>query len=254
MRRELAREGWAGWVHWAARTGAATPAESFDTGFVDLTGPVGRLGVLDAAVAPWHAPTEVHEALIGVLGALGGPGSGADGMRRAQHLLHDPHRVPRHANVVMSSAVCEIEWLVGEVNVVAAGDCEVWVERRGVWTPLVSGDMLEAQARREFDAAVAGVWEDDQRWDLQVALLDEPDRWRRPPLGLGELRLGLGVADAVDAVVVASDGARLNASRCDHLDEWLARGVHETVTPGEKTKTGPHPHGDYWVASLRRTD
>lgn len=231
----------------SAADGSNNPEDSWDFGAVDLTLPLGRVAVLDAALAPWHSREVVRRSALRALDALTLSVDIVEGFSCVETIIHDPKAPCRHANPIFSAAACEIDWRTGNLRAVIAGDCEVWVLCAGIWRQLTPSDMLESAARYEYNSQSIGMTE-QQAWCLQRELLNEPTQWHRPPLGLGIGRFATVVVDAVDGVIVTSDGARLDPTRAANMEDWLSRGIHDEH---ERTNL-PHPHGDLWVTSTLR--
>jgi hypothetical protein len=232
----------------AAADGSQDPAASFDFYSIDPSRPVGRIVVLDAAVAPWHNHDAIFRSAALALDALAAPGDLVEGFARVDQLLHNPELPRRHDNIIFSGAACQINWASGEAHVVVAGDCEIWVRRNSHWFQLAASDVLELSARKEYEQLSKGMAE-NSNWDLQRELLDDPSQWNRPPLGLGTGRFTSFTVRDIDGVVVSSDGARLRVEQIYDLDTWLTDGIHSTHPRPDL----PHPHGDICVISAQRT-
>ena len=188
---------------------------------------VVRLGVVDGATgwddqqAPVAAAARAKAALEGSLGApLTASALAANGM------LHDPSVEPGR-QVAVAMAAVEVWGQDGGVGALAvrAGDCEVWVETEAGWGEVFAGDMLEEGARAEFEdwkmthkgaphSALAA---------FEAQLLAPAEAWRTAPLGrygAGKLEWALLPKDW-RGLVLASDGARLQADVLGDLEGWL---------------------------------
>lgn len=225
---------------------------SFDRVFITEHPESLRLGALDAAVAPWHDRDQVGadlDAAVEVLGCELDLRSAvcevngalvARGEQRGARCSQD--------NTLVCAAVCDLDLASGEVRALVAGDCEVWVHHGGAWEPLAPGDMLTSAARRRYERGVAAQGA-ASAWEVQREVLDDPAAWERPYLGAWDPpRCVETRRSQVDAVVVSSDGARLDASRLEDLHGWLATGIHE----GPSRPGMPFAHGDISVAAAWR--
>lgn len=204
---------------------------SFDASLVAARERFVRLAAFDAAVdvlaedAERKAHTAVH-TLRGWLAVELDPARAVDGAHAA---LHDPAVRPRHHNPMTSAAIVDLDPATGTVNARRYGDCEVWVRRRGTaWTPVFPGDMLTAQARAVYEAAMAERPGGVSGWTVQEATLDEPEAWLNPSVGLMDvLTPEVAVIDDCEEVIVTSDGARLTPELCGRVHEWIADGIQQ---------------------------
>jgi hypothetical protein len=165
------------------------------------------------------SPIPVRDALIDANRAL-------VGRFGAARLRDRPHTM---------AAVAEIGASAIEFTVV--GDCQAFVAANGGWSELFGGPLFDANTRdrwARWRADHPGADPVDDIADGYDEILASPQAWRSTPIGLYAQphfeHVSIDRQDC-DAVVVASDGARLTDERVVELDGWLeglrAREEHE---------------------------
>jgi hypothetical protein len=112
----------------------------------------------------------------------------------------------------------------GRVEVVRAGDCDAWARTAGGWVPLGCGSALAAPVHarwEEWQARNSGASR-ETRHDAEEGLLGRPEAWTSTAVGRFERpvlrRFSL---NAIDELVLASDGARLSAPVLGDLAGWI---------------------------------
>lgn len=216
----------------------------------DASAVVLRGDDLRVVVADGCTPARETLATAGVDGAAWAAGASAAivrahadlaaGARAANTLLHDPlvapHRRQQAALVAADFAAA------GRVQLVRAADCEAWALRSGRWRRLFPRDQLAPAARTAYRR-----WLEqhpqrtlEQLLAAEGVLLGERRTWLTAPLGrFPEPTLQAAAVDAWDAVVLASDGARLTPRRLARLDEWLGE-----LRSSERRGAGRGAHHD----------
>ena len=211
-----------------------------------------RLGVTDAAATnPALTEQDVAWSAQVPLAALSAYDDLEDAVQAAAARMHDPNLVPRLANPCAQLAAVDLGAHTSAVHAVRAGDCEVWVRPRNQqWEPLLASARLKPAAAKAF-AAHPGARSADRamHFAAHVDTLDNPAAWLTAPVGLDYPALTQQASvEHADEVIVASDGARLNAERCGKLQEWLSGGLQV----GSPAAGHPSPHGDVTVLHARR--
>jgi hypothetical protein len=183
-----------------------------------------------------------------------------------QH-LHDPALARSRAQMQACGTVGDLS-PDGHVDVVRAGDCEVWARTEQGWVSFGSGSALTADVEAgwaDWQHRHSGVSR-DVRHDAEERFLGRPEAWTSTAVGrFGAPLLQRFSADGVQELVLASDGARLSAPVLDDLPAWLgelrrwearrsdlgraAEKVHDDVTV---LRVRPSALGHLAPASLRR--
>ncbi|MFE6967162.1 hypothetical protein ACFVAJ_18760 [Agromyces sp. NPDC057679] len=220
-------------------------AESFDrTVVTDRT-----IAVLDGAVNYAHLEGEARtrDALEVTVQALReNPMPKAFAVATSK--IHRPDEPYRHRSGLVAAAAVELGF--DEITGYRAADCEVWANTGGEWVNLFPHHMLtdEGQAVMAAGPAQDGAhaW-----WKHQEIELDDLTLWRYPTLGLDRAAKFVSAslyAFEVDEIVIASDGAELNAARMTDLEPWVEEGIHA------RKPQPPHrfPHGDITVIRAKR--
>lgn len=209
-----------------------------------------RLGVFDG-VTPWQgvAPAGMDPAVwaagIARAAARSAESPGA-GLRAAHAALWRPELAPSRRRPSVAAAVADVVAapLGLTVRAASAADCEVWARGAQGWIRLLGGDALEPTWRRAWQAELDAHphWDEAARLEAEAVFLDDPACWRHPALGRhASLTPQHSTAGMVESVVLASDGARLDADALERLGEHLAGVMSES-------------HGDLTVLRLTLTD
>lgn len=227
----------------------------WDTTLVVNLGPILRLAVADAAENV-HAPASAHQAANAthtVRGWLRNHPDPAFALVGASAALHDPAQPIRHRNPMATAAVVDIDRHTGHGTALRAADSEVWVKRGDQWEAVFPGDMLTVPGRTAYQDAISRLAEPTSRncWTVQEVILDDPACWNTTTIGFDTVpRLEQADLGMFDEVIVATDGARLTAARCQMLAHWLSHDIQ--IGDTDPTPARPSPHGDIgvlWVTS-----
>jgi hypothetical protein len=137
--------------------------------------------------------------------------------------LHD-RRLARSRDQMQACVAAADIFGDGHVEVVRAGDCEVWARTGQGWVSLGSGTALTADVAAEWaewqrrNATVSR----DVRHDAEERFLGRRRAWTSTALGrFATPVLQRFVADGVLELVLASDGARLSEPVLEDLPSWL---------------------------------
>src|SRR4051812_2608836 len=209
---------------WELRAGS--PREADD--LVGLAGTQARFAVIDgtppsrSASSPLGTNGGAYAAALVRL-ALAEPEPALDAIRRANEALHDPARSGRdqHSAAVVVASVDR-----HQTEIVAAGDGLAFVRRGGFWSQVGDGRMLTTSAEQAWREALADRRSDDAdaRIALERTLHAEAADWLMTPVGrfaeLGYQRTTF--ENDWEELVLASAGARLDASLLDDVRGWLA--------------------------------
>ena len=194
---------------------------------------IQRVGVVRAAVLDGVTPTLNTRRPCGQDGAVWAAGVARtafrttegleDAVAEANTLLCDPAITARD-NAQATCVACDLHG-TGEIEFIRAGDCEAWTRAPGqVWRSLFPDPMWTTQASSEWKA-----WAEShpgatrpERQNAQARLMADEARWNTTPLGLFvQVKVQRATANGINEIVLASDGARLNAQRMDDLDGWM---------------------------------
>ena len=136
-------------------------------------------------------------------------------------------------------------------QVIIALDCEAWAYQKGHWQVLDPGDMLQPAARQAFQDLVAT--KDKLDFEKLLAaeskLLGDENCWRRTGVGQFEaVQTATFAISGWQRLVLASDGARIDARRLERLGGWMSelRGWEESNEDPERYTR----HGDVTVLRL----
>lgn len=145
------------------------------------------------------------------------------GARAANDHLVDPEIGNTRARPQAAFAAVDLDQQ-GRLVGARGADCEVWVRRGGAWESLTPGDMLTPAGRAvAIDWAAANDGTVLQDWvEPGSDHYGDPSLWHTTAIGrFTDPKLESVSAEGVEAVVVASDGALLDADRVAHLEEWM---------------------------------
>lgn len=140
------------------------------------------------------------------------------------------------------------------IQVVRAGDCEAWVQRAGLWGPLLVGDHLTTEGRRrvtdwERSHPEAGL---DELLAAESRLLAHPHLWRTTPVGRLRVPVLQQLVHSSDwhALCLTSDGACLTRAALRDVPAWMSR-----VRDHEREHRGAHakPRDDITVLLIERS-
>jgi hypothetical protein len=215
--------------------------------------PGGRLrvavldGVTPAPDTPEIAGMDGAAAAAGILrAALRGEDDVLHAAAAAGRFFRQPHLGGR-SQPQACAVICDLPAApeAGPPSIVRFGDCEAWARVGDSWRPVVAGSCLTRRAaqrvarwHRAYPEATL-----DQVIDADAVLTAEPSSFVTAPVGrLPGLRPEWGVPARFDELVLASDGARLDAGRLRDLDEWLT-----AMPPDGAAK----PFDDATVARIR---
>jgi hypothetical protein len=142
----------------------------------------------------------------------------------------------------------------GRVEVVRAGDCEVWARTEQGWVSLGSGTALTPDVAAEW-----AEWQRchptvsrDVRHDAEERFLGRRQAWTSTALGrFASPILQRFVADGVLELVLASDGARLSEPVLDDLPSWLGGLRDWEARRSELGRAAEKVHDDVTVLRLR---
>lgn len=125
------------------------------------------------------------------------------------------------------SAVAVAEIGGDAITVTIAGDCQAFVASRGEWTEVFGGPLFDPETHARWGQWRADHPDADPVHDVADGydeILASPEVWRSTPIGLHAEphyeHTTIPRAEC-DAIVVASDGARLTAERVAALARWL---------------------------------
>jgi hypothetical protein len=230
---------------WCARGAGGTVSQ--DDWLVEpLPGGGLRVAVLDGAT-PWRSEHPAGEdAAVWAAGvartAARAVASPASVLERAHRALWRADLVPSRRRPSVSAAVADLtvdavaDGAALSVRTAVAADCEVWARSGAGWLLLAGGDALDAVWRRLWEQRKAAdpQWSDSERLAAEAAFLDDPACRPYPALGRQEpLTLREGSCEGCSEVVVASDGARLDAAALDdlpgHLDAVCSAGAADVT-------------------------
>jgi hypothetical protein len=138
------------------------------------------------------------------------------------------------------------------VTCVRGGDCVIWLHNGRDWEAVFPGGMLADETVGPYEEWRAAHPSADA---LAVALAEDDffsarDAFRTTPLGrFSEPKLEVDIRDPSSVIVVASDGAKLSASRLARLDEWIA-GLRQWEDETYVTTAGGKAHDDVTVVRV----
>jgi hypothetical protein len=216
-----------------------------------LETPTGvALAIADAALnlADHDHESKAERALHAVVVNVAEHGI-ARGIELTAYAIHDPEEPLRLRNPMLTFAGIQIAD-DGRIEAFRCGDAEVWARFGDQWIEVLPGDMYTPEGRAVHDR-VTRPGELLPSWLGQEIALDDLGYWASPAIGLDRRahprRRHISTADEV---VLTSDGAQLNPSRLQHLEEWMLRYIH--VMPEN------HPylaaHGDLSVIRAVRDE
>ena len=223
-----------------------------DTYLVAVFDDVLRIAVFDGAqdlLVPdshAHAARAVHTTR----GWLRSLSSVPDALLRASTVLVDQELRPRTKNPLCTVAIADIA-ADGSAKFWRCGDSEVWACIDGAWQGVLAGDMLTSPARARWDVWCAAHPDatEPEAWAAQETLLDEPDDFIAPPMGLVSVPIPQTSSCAqFDEIIVATDGLILNPDRCAHLDTW----AHKDIQLLPLVEPYTSPHADLAYVGVRR--
>ena len=171
------------------------------------------------------------------------------GLQQANELLHC-RGVPARDQMSACVMVCDLQ-RNGVADAVRAGDCELWCSGDGGWTQAFPEPMLSGAASRRLHEWIRANPDRtiDETHDAERRMLARRDVWRTTPVGrFSELKVTRRQFHVEHAVVLATDGARLNEERLQSLERWL-----ETQRAWEdRHRPGLTLHDDVAVVTLRK--
>ncbi len=187
-----------------------------------------------------------------VRATLSGGSDVDDAIRCANAALHDPSAGSARDLPQACVVVGVIE--ARSARLVRAGDCEAWSYCHGGWERLFAAEIRTPDARARFRA-----WEDahpdaspDERYDAEIRLWAAPAAWHTAALGrFADTRLERRHISDFDALVVATDGARLTADRLRGLEDWLV-GLRAWERAHASARAGGKIHDDVAVVRVTR--
>jgi hypothetical protein len=97
------------------------------------------------------------------------------------------------------------------------------VRRDGDWEDVFSGDMLQSAGRELHNRLRSEATKREVSLaEVENPLYQAPELWRTTPVGLfPKFVCEEAGYDTWEAIVVASDGPRLNSAHIEDLDQWL---------------------------------
>jgi hypothetical protein len=234
---------------------------SQDTSLVIPRSSTLRIGVVDGRTQVEDAPLVlgcdlgIHAAQI-VRHALYGRGTMDQALEEANAFLNAEQDSSRLAFPEATCVVADVD--VEKAAFVQAGDAEAWVFAAGEWRPIFPEGAMTGEAA-----------ELDRQWYRENAGLDITDllrqerareyvnvesAWRTAALGRFERpKLARMHVRKWDALLLASDGARLNPERIQRLEEWLVGLRSWESTQHRGTGILAHkPHDDVTVLRIER--
>lgn len=220
-----------------------------DSYLVDERSDCLRLAVLDGVtpttLEPWRLGLDrARYAAEVVRAALASECFIEEALALAQDELYRPEIEcyrdrPQTALVACDVSFDQEDWS----RVIIALDCEAWIRQGGRWRLLDAGDTRQEFARKEFLDLISHYNGADFYEFLQAegALHNDEHCWRRTGVGQFEvLRYAtFAVSGDWESIVLASDGARLDLERIDHIDEWLGE-LREWETQNRSGSFKPH--------------
>lgn len=223
---------------------------SYDRVYVHDSGLGLQLGVIDGALNTMDArhPVKTRAAIETTVSSISMFGL-AEGLSRAAAAIHDPAAVNKHRNPTLAFAGVEIA--NSKLRVYRNGDCVAWVRSGGFWTEILPGDMLTLQGREAYESAIAANAPSESGWAVQERVLEDEKHWAYPPLGhapFPQSKSTILEEQLIDELVLASDGADVDASRLEDISDWMTRGRHERAVGN----TLRFPHGDLSLIWARR--
>jgi hypothetical protein len=143
----------------------------------------------------------------------------------ANEFLFDPRIESSRAR---PQAVFVVAELAGDrVELVRGGDCEAWVQREGCWERVFERSMLAPWAERAYRRWKQKNPEAGRRelFGIEEEILGVREAWNSTALGRFQAPLveRATIEGGFSRLVLASDGARLDRRRVDHLEDWLER-------------------------------
>jgi hypothetical protein len=169
---------------------------------------------------------------------------------RANALLHRPQLPGREQS---SAALAVIDLSDGQLQSLVAGDCHIWIRDGADWQRL-SSDALTPAARQSWSIWLADHVEasQDERFAADNQLLGSEASWQHNALGRFEtIKTEQLMVRAPDEIVLATDGARLNAECVCDLDRWLT-GLRDWERSQAQPPAGINRHDDVTVISMQR--
>jgi hypothetical protein len=138
-------------------------------------------------------------------------------------------------------------------RIVRAGDCEAWVRRGARWQSLFPAEIRTPESTVRFRAWVRehGDASADERYDAESTIWADPATWTTAALGrfAQVMSQSCSLVD-FDELVLASDGARLDAKRLADIEGWLPR-LREWERETRRPLAGAKAHDDVVLLRVR---